>query len=65
MKLKALFFRANGYFLARTINRQLRAQGPGWVREFPRYWREARKDGLDLKLALSQYVYYHGEAIFT
>lgn len=62
-RLKALFFRANGYFLARTINRQLRAQGAAWVRHFPRYWREARRDGMDLKLALSQYVYYHGDAL--
>lgn len=61
-ELKALFLRANGFFLARQVKRQLAAQGVGWVRGLPRYWREARKDGLDAKLALSQYVYYHGEA---
>lgn len=62
LQLKALFFRANGWFLARTVGRQLQAQGPSWVTQFPRYLREARRDGMDLKLALSQYVYYHGEA---
>lgn len=61
-RLKALFFRANGYYLARTIGRQVRAQGPRWVAGLPGYWREARKDGMDLKLALSQYVYYHGDS---
>lgn len=61
-RLKALFFRANGYFLARTVGRQLRAQGVDWVRDFPKYLREAKKDGMNAKLALSQYVYYHGDA---
>lgn len=61
-ELKALFFRANGFFLARQVKRQLEAHGPRWALGLPRYWREARKDGLDAKLTLSQYVYYHGEA---
>lgn len=63
-RLRALFLRANTWFLARTVGRQLRAQGPEWVRGFPRYLREARKDGLDARLAVSQYVYYHGDALF-
>lgn len=63
-ELKALFFRANGYFLARQLKRQVQAGGLDWVRGFPRYWREARKDHLDFKLTLSQYVYYHGDAFF-
>ncbi|MFZ5477107.1 MAG: B12-binding domain-containing radical SAM protein [Myxococcota bacterium] len=62
-KLKALFFRANGWFLARQVGRQLKRRG--WLRGMPAYFREARKDGLDAKLALSQYVYYHGDAFFT
>lgn len=62
LELKALFFRANGYFLARQVKRQVQAQGLDWVRGLPAYWREARRDGLDAKLALSQYVYYHGDA---
>jgi radical SAM superfamily enzyme YgiQ (UPF0313 family) len=61
-KLKALFFRANGYFLARQVKRQVEANGPGWIARFPKYWREARKDNLDAKLAVSQYVYYHDDA---
>jgi radical SAM superfamily enzyme YgiQ (UPF0313 family) len=61
-RLKALFLRANGYFLARTLARQVRTQGPRWVAGFPRYLREARRDGLDMKLTLSQYVYYHGDS---
>lgn len=61
-ELKALFLRANGFFLARQVKRQLAAQGLGWVWGLPRYWREARRDGLDARLAISQYVYYHGEA---
>lgn len=65
LELKALFFRANGFFLARQIKRQLQGRGPGFVKGFPRYWREARKDGLDLKLTLSQYVYYHGDSFFV
>ncbi len=65
MELKALFFKANGYFLARQLKRQVQAGGLDWVRGFPRYWREARKDNLDFKLTLSQYVYYHGDAFFT
>ncbi len=65
VRLKALFFRANGYFLARTVKRQIATHGPAWVAGFPRYWREARKDGLDAKLAVSQYVYYHDEAYRT
>lgn len=62
MQLKTLFFRANGWFLARTVGRQLRAQGSRWVTEFPKYLKESKKDGMDMKLALSQYVYYHGDA---
>jgi radical SAM superfamily enzyme YgiQ (UPF0313 family) len=61
-KLKALFFRANGYFLARTVKRQLQNNGVRWVAGFPKYWREAKKDGLDAKLAVSQYVYYHRDS---
>ncbi|MDP2307831.1 MAG: radical SAM protein [Pseudomonadota bacterium] len=61
-KLKALFFRANGYFLARTIKRHLQTNAVDWVAGFPKYWAEARKDGLDAKLAISQYVYYHQDA---
>ncbi|MEN9786868.1 MAG: hypothetical protein RLZZ299_2132 [Pseudomonadota bacterium] len=64
-RLRYQFLRANGYFLARTVGRQARALGPRWVAGFPRYWREARADGLDAKLAVSQYVYYHGDAFFT
>lgn len=63
--LKALFFRANGYFLARQLKRNLVSQGAGWVKGFPAYYREARRDGLDLKLTLSQYVYYHGDSFFV
>lgn len=61
-KLKALFFRANGYFLARQVKRQVQANGLGWLKDFPEYWREAKRDNLDAKLAISQYVYYHGDA---
>lgn len=61
-RLKALFYRANGYFLARQIKRQVVREGPGWLLGFPAYWREARRDALDAKLAISQYVYYHGDA---
>ncbi len=61
-KLKALFFRANGYFLVRQVKRQFQANGARFVSGFPRYWREAKRDGLDAKLAVSQYVYYHGDA---
>ncbi len=61
-RLKTLFFRANGYFLARTIKRQIQQKGPAWLAGFPRYWREAKRDNLDAKLALSQYVYYHKDA---
>jgi anaerobic magnesium-protoporphyrin IX monomethyl ester cyclase len=64
-ELKALFFRANGYFLARQMKRQVQQGGVGWLAGFPRYWREARKDNLDFKLTLSQYVYYHGDSFFT
>ncbi len=64
-RLKYLFFRANGYFLAKTVARQLQRQGVRWVAGFPRYWREAKADGLDAKLTLSQYVYYHDDAFFT
>lgn len=63
--LKRLFFRANGYFLARQMKRRLATEGRRWVGGFPRYWREARRDGLDLKLTLSQYVYYHGDSFFV
>lgn len=65
VELKALFFRANGYFLARQVGRQVRAGGARWLGGFPRYLREARRDQMDFKLALSQYVYYHGDAFFT
>jgi radical SAM superfamily enzyme YgiQ (UPF0313 family) len=65
LELKALFLRANGYFLARQVKRQLQTQGRRWVTGLPRYWREGKKDGLDAKLILSQYVYYHGDAFFT
>ena len=61
-KLKALFFRANGYFLARQVKRQVALNGPKWLAGFPKYWREARRDNLDAKLAVSQYVYYHDDA---
>jgi radical SAM superfamily enzyme YgiQ (UPF0313 family) len=64
-RLKLQFFRANGYFLGKTVARQVRSLGPRWLTGFPRYWKEARKDGLDAKLAVSQYVYYHKDAFFT
>ena len=31
---------------------------------FPAYYRESRNDGMDLKLILSQYVYFHGDSFF-
>lgn len=64
-ELKAMFFGVNGYYLARQAHRQLRAGGARWVKGFPAYLREARRDGLDLKLTISQYVYYHGDAFFV
>ena len=64
-RLKGMFFRANGYFMARQMKRQVQAQGAAWLKGFPAYYRAAKRDGLDLKLTLSQYVYYHGDAFFV
>lgn len=64
-RLKGMFFRANGYFMARQMKRQMQAQGAAWLKGFPAYYRAAKRDGLDLKLTLSQYVYYHGDAFFV
>lgn len=61
-RLKFLFLRANGYFLARQVKRQATRQGLDFARAFPAYWRQARADGLDPKLAVSNYVYYRGDA---
>lgn len=62
LRLKSLFFRSNGYYLAKTTLQQLRHQGPRWVARFPSYWKKAQEDGLDAKITLSQYVFYHGDA---
>ncbi len=65
VRLKYQFYRANGYFLAKTVVRQARRLGPRWVAGLPAYLRAAQADGMDAKLALSQYVYYHQDAFFT
>ena len=59
-----MFFQTNGWFMAKTIGRQLRGQGIRWVLGFPGYYRESKKDGMDLKLVVSQYVYFHGDSFF-
>lgn len=56
------FVRANGYFMAKTVARQLRGQGPGFLRRLPGYVRDAARDDMGAKHALAQYVYHHGEA---
>lgn len=62
LQLKVMFYAMNGWFMLVNLLRLLRKQGPGLITGFPRYLREAKADDMDFKLALSQYVYFHGEA---
>jgi radical SAM superfamily enzyme YgiQ (UPF0313 family) len=62
LRLKALFARSNGWFMARTIGRQLRAKRVRWFTDLLRYRRSSKADGMDLKLVMTQYVYFHENA---
>ena len=50
--LVLLFYRANGWFLLKTLYAQLRGQGFSFLSGFPQYYRQARSDDFDLQKIL-------------
>lgn len=61
-QVKLAFYRGNGFFLARTALRQLKAQGIRWPLRFPRYLLGSLRDDISIQESITQYVFYFGDS---
>lgn len=61
-RLRALFYRANGHYLARGFLRNTRRRPWRFLSSLPGYLAVAHADGFTPVQAITQYIYHHDEA---